>query len=379
MSLGYLVLPANINELIPSLFSNNTKFISSRVELSDVQKSSIVYPEGMNPLNFFVVYQGSNSTELAAFARVRDYVYGIYYTVENVRFDDNELICSKYPVILPNNAKLVKQNYLEVYLDVEGLIMLNGFDSTKLQSWVQYTNDGFFHGAIIDTNGIINEGKAFRVTGLSENLKICKCEVELGCGKKPSLVPKSASLKDTLAGLFINWKRVSTNPQVGLQISTSVVALLSDSQKLSINYPEGFTPLNYFVLSQVLTENASFDSFTITAFATKDNHLYGLYYYVTNQKFYDSEFLANTNKPITLDPNAILTSYNYFEFYFCVDRKVILNGLSYADPISGSLQYSTKKRFFHNWLYPTGIPSEYYFRNPEFNTGLSRTLDLSCE
>lgn len=381
MSQGLLILPATLNELIPSLFNNNDEFISSRVELSDSQKSSIVYPEGMIPLDFFVVYQGSETLELTAFAQVRDYIFGIYYIINNVRFDKEILICSELPVILPSNAELINENYLEVYLDIGGLIVLSGIDSKLIESWVQYSKDGFFHDASIGIDGIINKNrdKSLRVIGLSENLKICEKKVELGSGCKPPLVPTSANLKDTLANLFRNTKRSSLNPLEGVLIDTKSEVKLSDEQKSSITYPDGFIPLNFFVLSQLLTDNDVFISMSVISFAVKDKRLYGFYYDVTNQQIYDPKFLANTKNPVILDSSAVLTDSKYMEFYFYENNKVLLNGLSYGDDLAASLQYSAGKQYFHSWVFTTGIPYRFYLYNPTFNTTLSKTLRLSCK
>ena len=197
MSRTGLPHPASLLETIEHLFQNeklhnadgtNTIISFSRVTLTADQKNQLVYPEGLIPIDYFVAYQTDRFREkevletniqLVSFVQRRDYIYGVYFEVEaQPRFNIEDLINSKDPVSLFNTARLIPSLYLEIYNEIEGIIVILSLSTLNPDpsASLQYSHGGKYYYEQIYNNGIRGADQFIPVTnltGLSKNLRLC--------------------------------------------------------------------------------------------------------------------------------------------------------------------------------------------------------------
>lgn len=402
MSAGLLPLPATLNQIIPNLMVNleridadGTKTVTafSRLVLSDSQKSQLSYPETMDVLDEYFLQENITNdvanSHLLSFTRIRDYIYGVYFVIDNFEpYNFEEMSKSKTPLNLPDSVKFNSEFYLEFYFDIDGLIILNGFVTDTLVSAIQYMQDGKFYIGAIDQNGILPSHftrGTNHVIGLSRNLR-SKCnEIQRDCSKGyNSYIPPPASLKQTLLQVFSNTKNKSREENGGIFFTYWSRCLLSEEQKSQITYPPNFKPLNFYVYEQYTNSvNSEIEDLSIAVFAENNGYLYGLYYRLDGQSVLPVEKLVLSENPIKIDPKANLTKIDYIECYFkvktCKNKRVIIDGLSYrSDNQYSTLQYSDKKKFYFAGLRSTGTRLPSFIYNPDNIIGVSENLKISC-
>lgn len=402
MSIGVLPLPATLNQIIPNLMnnykttdiSNNDVFIAvTKLTLSDKQKSQLSYPDTMDVLDEYYLQQIFTedvvSPYLLSFTRIRDFIFGVYFNVENFEtFDLEKMVGSKNPLFLPDNVQFKSSFYIESYFNIDGLIILNGFnfETDNVYSSIQYMQDGKFYNGSINNNGIIEShftrGTAY-ITGLSKNLNNKCNDNQRECSKgRSSYFPPPASLEQTLLQIFPNNKRISTQQNGGVFSYNWSRCLLSEEQKTQIVYPPGFTPLDFFVYFQFSNPDIpEATSLQLVSFAKKDGYLFGFYYDLDSKELLPIEKLISSKKSIKIDPNIKLIDANYIECYFkiktCKCEKVIINGLStLSGDISSSLQYSEKDKNYVSFMNSSGILPLHFIINSKYITGISKNLKL---
>lgn len=162
-----------------------------------------------------------------------------------------------------------------------------------------------------------------------------------------------APLHDVVRNLFQNEKVKSNQFKI---ITTFSQAVLTVDQKAQLIYPEGFTPLDKFIVYQINTETASV--ITLASFIQKGDHIYGYYFEVIGQPSYDIHELTHSRKPVTLSPNARFIDQQYLEVYnnLCINNETItiLLGLDTLN-IAASIQYQQHCRYYDQFLQITGL------------------------
>lgn len=152
---------------------------------------------------------------------------------------------------------------------------------------------------------------------------------------------------------------------------------LTVAQKAALTYPDGFTPLNKYLIYQNdtianLQPNIVFNQ--LISFATKsDGYIYGFYYNLTTTQIFTLKQLTNSSQPLTLLPDAVFTHIDYIEMYNDVKGTTVVIGLSNlpANP-SSALQYKHKCHFNAGQLLTNGSAQPNLPRI--YLTGLSRNL-----
>ena len=187
------IKPASFRDIVTDLFQNQ-KFSTKdnvQVSLTNAQKEQIIYPEGYNPLNFFIIYQSDKyadhtfvSTELdmVSFIRKEDgYIYGYYFNIlAQERYRTDILKRSVDPVTLSDNARIVPSQYLEVYNNINGstIILSLSTNSSNLYATLQYSHEGRYIYQQLKHDGLnIFNGDDALITGLSRNLRNCNIKL----------------------------------------------------------------------------------------------------------------------------------------------------------------------------------------------------------
>jgi hypothetical protein len=181
--------PATLKSTIRSLFQNERldaeTVTFSRAILTRSQKKQLVYPEGFDPLNFYVIYQTNKKTEGASEYRLSlvsftqkgksKYIYGVYFDiVAQDKFKRRYLRLTPDPVSLSETARFVTAQYLELYNEVNGIPVILGLstDPTKIGASLQYSHHSKYYYEVLGADGItdLTIPKTY-LTGLSRNLQ----------------------------------------------------------------------------------------------------------------------------------------------------------------------------------------------------------------
>jgi hypothetical protein len=162
-----------------------------------------------------------------------------------------------------------------------------------------------------------------------------------------------APLRDIVDNLFQNEKVKINHSKITTTFSQ---ATLTEDQKAQLIYPDGFIPLDKFIVYQINTATVSI--ITLAAFIQKGDHIYGYYYEVIGQPPYDIDELACSRKPVSLSPNARFIGQQYLEVYnnLCINNGIvtILLGIDMLN-IAASIQYQQHGRYYDQFLQITGI------------------------
>ncbi len=183
-------------------------------------------------------------------------------------------------------------------------------------------------------------------------------------------VPPRANLSEILPGLFQNKVvEVPVGTELGTRISTFSRFKPTADQISQLVYPDGFTPIGFYIVYQVTIG----DEYTIriVSFAEQQKYLYGFYFDVVAQAKLDDELLRTSKKAVSLSPVARFITSQYMELYVRVGRTATILGLHTNDPSIASVQYSQSRRYFYANLETDGLqPGLSKIRL----TGLSRNL-----
>lgn len=186
---------------------------------------------------------------------------------------------------------------------------------------------------------------------------------------------KPASFSDIVKDLFQNQK-FHTNDNVQYKQAFSQLSL-TDAQKAQIVYPEGYTPINFFIIYQ--TDKYADHTFVSTelnmvSFVRKsDGYIYGYYFDILAQDRYRTAVLIDSVRPVTLSDNARIVPTQYLEVYNDINGSTIILSLSTdSTNLYATLQYSHEGRYIYQQLRPTGLTI--FNGDDAFITGLSKNL-----
>lgn len=189
---------AKFDKIIEDLFQNektideNKKIIItlSLAEITSEQKQSLIYPLGFNPLHIYIIYQTDTLNankeiintviRLVSFANKNDkFIYGFYFDIfAQNRFSIKLLKESCKAIPISPNARFLVINYIEVYNDVVGTVVIlalfNGIDGPF--AGLQYSHKDHFFIERLFQRGISQTNlPKIDLTGLSQNLSHFKC------------------------------------------------------------------------------------------------------------------------------------------------------------------------------------------------------------
>lgn len=165
-----------------------------------------------------------------------------------------------------------------------------------------------------------------------------------------------AKFEDIIEDLYENEK--IKNADGSKTIFTFSAARLTDQQKQSLTYPEGFTPLNVFVIYQTddfdASNNLTQSNLSLISFTQKgDGFIYAHYFEVTSQERLDIDLLEDSNKPLPLSSAATFSYINYFEVYHDIKGTTVILGLDTEIP-EASLQFATSSKYFYQAIDASG-------------------------
>lgn len=179
---------AKFNRIIQDLFQNEVLeseqfkeyYTFSNLSLTAEQQQLLTYPEGLEPMNIFVLqqvdsYVGQNysfSQFMASFVKKNDgFTYGYYFSlIDQPRFDRKVLAKSPEPIQLDPGVKFQADNLLEAYNNVNGLTEILSYGTTY--ATLQYSKDGFYYYEVLTLNGIQGPLQPpTKLIGLSKNLE----------------------------------------------------------------------------------------------------------------------------------------------------------------------------------------------------------------
>jgi len=187
-----LPAPVPLSDIINDLFQNERiriddnivdEIIFSRAKLTPAQEKQLQYPEGFNPLNFYLIYQTSryqdkhlisSRIQLVSFIEKQGhYIYGYYFNVlHQDPYSCYDLIRSRNPVEVSSQATITATQYLEVYNDVNGttvILALSTFD--KPYASLQYSHGCLYYFEQLASEGIVDiKIPKTKLTGVSKNL-----------------------------------------------------------------------------------------------------------------------------------------------------------------------------------------------------------------
>jgi len=186
---------------------------------------------------------------------------------------------------------------------------------------------------------------------------------------------KPASFRDIVKDLFQNQK-FHTNDNVQYKQAFSQVSL-TDAQKAQIVYPEGYTPINFFIIYQ--TDKYADHTFVSTeldmvSFVRKsDGYIYGYYFDIFDQDRYRTAVLIDSVRPVALSDNARIVPSQYLEVYNDINDSTIILSLSTdSSNTYATLQYSHEGRYIYQQLRPNGL--NIFNGDDALITGLSKNL-----
>jgi hypothetical protein len=192
-------LPAKFEDIIEDLFENEKIKITndsrlfvlfSKVKLTEQQKKTLTYPAGVNPIDFYIMYQTDQidkkgninllSSQMVSFAKKDDgFIYGYYFNLINQkRLCYDKLTASSKEIKLCDDVEIINDNYVEVYNNVFGTTVILGLSTgttTEVPSAsLQYSHKCKYFYELLKQNGIQTPNyPKTRLIGLSKNLEIC--------------------------------------------------------------------------------------------------------------------------------------------------------------------------------------------------------------
>lgn len=188
--------PASIPSIIADLFQNecfeqkdvDQVLTFSNVRLTPAQILLLTYPEGIRPLDIYILQQtdsyvdceaGSTSLTLVSFAQrsCDAHIYGYYFTIGGQeRFHVRELIDSDAAIALLPTATFTFDNYVEVYNRIDKRTVILGNSSNPNYSTLQFSECQRYYYQALDTAGIMDPNIPIaHLQGLSDNLKKFVC------------------------------------------------------------------------------------------------------------------------------------------------------------------------------------------------------------
>ncbi len=190
-------------------------------------------------------------------------------------------------------------------------------------------------------------------------------------------LPPSISLQDLVTSLFSNieydYNAVSENAVV--KSMTFSRATLSPEQLALIVYPEGATPLNFYIVYLIELTQDTHRTY-IVSFSEKAGYIYGNYYLSTDAPALDKCLLKKSKTPVQA-PDGEYVVRSYVELYIKVDTLpaiLSLDTTSDTPPVAG-IQFGRCHQYFEANLDNTGLEPS----NPKMTlTGLSRNLHNIC-
>ena len=204
---------------------------------------------------------------------------------------------------------------------------------------------------------------------------------------------KPASFHNIVKDLFQN-EKFHTNDNVQYKQTFSQVSL-TDAQKAQIVYPDGYTPLNFFIIYQTdkyadhtfvsneldmvsFVRKGSSDSRSSNASTGPiqgfgDGYIYGYYFDILDQDRYRTAVLKDSSRPVTLSDNARIVPSQYLEVYNDINGSTIILSLSTdSTNLYATLQYSREGRYIYQQLRPSGLII--FNGDDALLTGLSKNL-----
>ena len=169
-----------------------------------------------------------------------------------------------------------------------------------------------------------------------------------------SSLPKRAKFYNIIQDLFQN--EIIEGEEFKQYYTFSDIHLTDEQQKL-LSYPQGFIPMNIFVLQQVdslVGQNTSFSQSIVSFVKKSDGFVYGYYFDLTDGQKFDRKVLIKSLKPIQLEPSVKLQSINLLEVYNNVNSltQILSLGNGFA-----TLQYSKDNMYYYESLNVNGILS----------------------
>jgi len=186
--------------------------------------------------------------------------------------------------------------------------------------------------------------------------------------------PCPLSLERIFTDLFQNQKlRFSSEKE---QFITFSKVVLTKDQTSRLTYPEGYEPLNIYLLQQVddFVNGTSTTQLKLTSFVKKgDQYIYGFYFTILNQPSFSIPILTNSKQEIMLAEYVQFVWENYLEVYNDVIGTGVILGFS-TNPYYASLQFSHCNKYYYqstnlNGVLDPNIPKTHML-------GLSKNIKL---
>jgi hypothetical protein len=185
--------PATLKQVINDLFQNEKYdydglqhvITFSKVNLTEGQKSSIIYPLGLSPIDYYVIYQTdkfndyglvSFNIKLVSFVKKGEYLYGYYLDVNNQSRYSIDLLRESYDAVeLSSDALFSNSRYLELYNKLGEYTLILGLSHDDIpSSSLQYSHNCKYYYEEMFSDGVHEDNPETRLTGLSNNLRhIC--------------------------------------------------------------------------------------------------------------------------------------------------------------------------------------------------------------
>lgn len=151
--------------------------IYSYLNLNDSQINQLTYPPNFKPLGIYILEQVMTnivtSQSIISFVMKEGYIYGIYFGITNQQsFCIEDLTNSKNSVCLDTECKIIRdETYLEVYNNVNCIIVVTSFCSNPLHTTFGYPYQGKYYYEVLSLEGIQNlDESVIHLTGISKNL-----------------------------------------------------------------------------------------------------------------------------------------------------------------------------------------------------------------
>lgn len=166
--------------------------------------------------------------------------------------------------------------------------------------------------------------------------------------------PKRAKLHNIIKDLFQN---ESIDGEEFKQYYTFSDLHLTAEQQSMLSYPQGFVPMNIFVLQQIdsmVGQNNSFRQSMVSFVKKSDGFIYGYYFDIMDQPKFDRKILIKSPGQISLDVSARFEVSNLLEVYNIVNSltQILSLGDGYA-----TMQYSKNGMYYYEVLGSSGIIS----------------------
>jgi hypothetical protein len=188
---------------------------------------------------------------------------------------------------------------------------------------------------------------------------------------------KPAVFTNVITDLFENQK-FHTNDNVQYKQVFSQVSL-SDAQKAQIVYPQGFVPLNFFIIYQTdkyadhTFVSTQLDMVSFVRKSSNDGYIYGYYFNILAQDRYKTDYLKDSSRAVTLSDTARIITSQYLEVYNNINGSTVILSTSFnPNNIYATIQYSRDRRYIYQQLLPSGL--SIFNGDDPILTGLSKNL-----